>query len=150
MANYSREIAHMLDRLYTKILSQDKNGYFKNDIALRLNLMELLIIKRVGEAETIRLSVLIDALEIDRNLVTQAIKKLCSLKLAHKSKDPEDGRGQCISLLPSGQALYGQILNHQKDELDFILSDVTINEEKTILKFISKIVQYHTEKFEIK
>lgn len=150
MANYSREIAHMLDRLYTKILSQDKNGYFKNDLALRLSLMELLIIKRVGEAETIRLNVLIDTLEIDRNLVTQAIKKLCSMKIAQKNKDPEDGRGQCISLLPAGHAIHGQIIELQKDELDFILSDVTINEEKTILKFISKIVQYHTEKFEIK
>lgn len=150
MANYSREIAHMLDRLYTKILSQDKNGYFKNDLALRLSLMELLIIKRVGEAETIRLNVLIESLEIDRNLVTQAIKKLCSMKLATKKKDPVDGRGQCISLLPAGQSIHGQILELQKDELDFILSDVTINEEKTILKFISKIVQYHTEKFEIK
>jgi DNA-binding MarR family transcriptional regulator len=72
------------------------------------------------------------------------------MKIAKKMQDPEDGRGQLISLQPDGELLYKRLLEIQKSEIDFVLNDVTINEEKTILKFISKIVQYHTDKFEIK
>jgi DNA-binding MarR family transcriptional regulator len=150
MANYSKEITHMLDRLYTKLLSFDKNGVYKDGLHQKLNLMEFLIVKKIGDAGTIRLNVLIDQMEIDRNLVTTTIKKLCSMKIAKKMQDPEDGRGQLISLQPDGELLYKRLLEIQKSEIDFVLNDVTINEEKTILKFISKIVQYHTDKFEIK
>lgn len=150
MANYSKEITHMLDRLYTKLLSFDKNGVYKDSVHHKLNLMEFLIVKKIGDAGTIRLNSLIDATEVDRNLVTTTIKKLCSMKIAKKMQDPSDKRGQLISLQPEGVALYQRLLEIQRSEIDFVLNDVTVNEEKTIIKFISKIVQYHTEKFEIK
>ncbi len=150
MANYTREIAHMLDRLNTKILTQDKAGYFRKDLKVNLNLVEILLLKQLGEHGEVKLNQLIKTLEVDRNLITTTIKRLSSLKLVQKRADEIDGRGQVISLLPAGKELYSELIIQQSKELDFILDDVTINEEKTILKFISKMVQYHTEKFEIK
>ena len=150
MANYTREIAHMLDRLNTKILTQDKTGYFRKDLKVKLNLVEILLLKQLGEHGEVKLNQLIKTLEVDRNLITTTVKRLCSLKLVQKRTDEVDGRGQVISLLPAGRELYSELITQQSKELDFILDDVTINEEKTILKFISKMVQYHTEKFEIK
>ncbi len=150
MANYTREIAHMLDRLNTKILTQDKAGYFRKDLKVKLNLVEILLLKQLGEHGEVKLNQLIKTLEVDRNLITTTIKRLSSLKLVQKRADEIDGRGQVISLLPAGKELYSELILQQSKELDFILDDVTINEEKTILKFISKMVQYHTEKFEIK
>lgn len=150
MANYTREIAHMLDRLNTKILTQDKAGYFRKDLKVKLNLVEILLLKQLGEHGEVKLNQLIKTLEVDRNLITTTIKRLSSLKLVQKRADEIDGRGQVISLLPAGKELYSELIIQQSKELDFILDDVTINEEKTILKFISKMVQYHTEKFEIK
>lgn len=150
MANYTKEIAHMLERLHTKILSQDKGGYFKRDIGFKLSLLEMLMLKRIGEHGRVRLNDLITELEIDRNLVTTTVKRLMTLKLVLKKQDESDGRGQCVELSPAGEVLYHKILKLQEKELGFVLSDVTINEEKAILKFISKIVQYHTDKFEIK
>lgn len=150
MANYTREIAHMLDRLNTKILTQDKNGYFRKDLKVKLNLVELLLLKQLGECGEVKLNQLIKTLEVDRNLITTTVKRLSSLKLVQKRADEIDGRGQVIVLLPAGKELYNSLITQQSRELDFILDDVTINEEKTILKFISKMVQYHTDKFEIK
>ncbi|MDH8678626.1 MarR family transcriptional regulator [Fusibacter bizertensis] len=150
MANYTREIAHMLDRLNTKILTQDKNGYFRKDLKVKLNLVELLLLKQLGESGEVKLNQLIKTLEVDRNLITTTVKRLSSLKLVQKRADEIDGRGQVIVLLPAGKELYNSLITQQSRELDFILDDVTINEEKTILKFISKMVQYHTDKFEIK
>lgn len=150
MANYTREIAHMLDRLNTKTLAQDKDGYFRKNLKVKLNLIEMLIIKHIGEHGEVRLHHLIKVMEVDRNLVTTTVKRLISLKLLQKKADDEDGRSQVISITASGRETYEDLLKEQQKELDFILNDITINEEKTILKFISKIVQYHTEKYEIK
>ncbi|HAS74920.1 MAG TPA: hypothetical protein DCS67_12315 [Clostridiales bacterium UBA8960] len=150
MANYTREIAHMLDRLYIKTLAQDKKGYYKNSLKVKLNLAEVLLLKQVGELGEVKLNHLIKVLEVDRNFLTTTIKRLVSLKILVKCPDEEDGRGQILALTPSGKELYDALVEEQRKELEFILSEITINEEKTALKFISKIVQYHTEKFEIK
>lgn len=150
MANYTREIAHMLDRLNTKILAQDKTGYFRKDLKVKLNLVEILLLKQLGEHGEVKLNQLINTLEVDRNLITTTVKRMGTLKLVQKRADEMDGRSQVIVLLPAGRELYNALINQQNKELDFILDDVTINEEKTILKFISKMVQYHTDKFEIK
>lgn len=150
MANYTREIAHMLDRLNIKILSQDKSGYFKNQLKVKLNLAEILLLKQIGEQEAVKLNDLIKTLEVDRNFVTTTVNRLVGLKVLHKRADISDARSQVIMLTPFGKDLYEALKEQQSKELDFVLSDITINEEKTVLKFISKIVQYHTEKYEIK
>lgn len=150
MANYSREIAHLLDRLYIKTLSQDKKGYYKKNLKVKLNLAEVLLLKQVGERGEVKLNHLINVLEVDRNFLTTTIKRLIGLKILVKTPDEADGRGQIISMTPSGKELYDALMEEQQKELAFILNDITINEEKTALKFISKIVQYHTEKYEIK
>ena len=150
MANYTREIAHMLDRLNTKILAQDKNGYYIKQLKVELNLAEVLILKQLGESGSIKLNALIKHLEVDRNFINTTLKRMVTAKWVQKNPDPEDGRSQILSLLQPGKDLYHELLKQQQSELDFVLNDITINEEKTILKFISKIVQYHTEKFEVK
>ena len=150
MANYTREIEHMLDRLNIKILSQDKTGYFKEQLKVKLNLAEILLLKQIGEYEAVKLNDLIKTLEVDRNFVTTTVNRLVGLKVLHKRADVTDARSQVIMLTPSGKDLYEALKEQQSKELDFVLSEITINEEKTVLKFISKIVQYHTEKYEIK
>lgn len=150
MANYTKEIAHMLDRFYTKLLSQDKSGFYKKELPVRMSLVEMLTLKKIGDLGSVRLNDLITLLEIDRNLATTTIKNLSSMKYIAKQKDESDGRGQLLHLLPGGELLYHRVLELQQKELSFVLNDVTINEEKAILKFISKMVQYNTEKFEIK
>ncbi len=150
MANYTKEISHMLDRFQTKLLMQDKEGFYKKDLNLKLSMVELLTLRRIGELREVRLNDLIALLEIDRNLVNTTLKRLMALKLIGKEQDEADGRGQKVFLQPAGDVAYQKLLNSQGSEMAFVLSDVTINEEKAILKFLSKMVQYHTEKYEPK
>ncbi|MGX8796297.1 MarR family winged helix-turn-helix transcriptional regulator [Fusibacter sp. JL298sf-3] len=149
MANYTNEIGRILDRFHTKLLMQDKSGFFKRDLGFKISLMEMLMIKRIGEQEPIRLNELIDSLEVDRNLVTTTCKRLMMLKLLIKRQDETDGRGQCLELTSAGRVVYEKIVREQSKELAFVLGDISINEEKAILKFVSKLVQYHTEKYEV-
>lgn len=150
MANYTREIGHMLDRLYTKVLSQDKNGYYRKTMKTKLNLAEMLLLKHVGIEGEVKLNHLIKVMEVDRNFVTTTVNRLVGLRVLSKKSDPTDGRSQIISMTPAGKDLYLTLMEEQRKELSFILDDITINEEKTILKFISKIVQFHTDKYEVK
>ena len=140
----------MLDRLNTKILTQDKSGYYRKHLKVELNLAEVLILKQLGEHGDIKLNQLIKNLEVDRNFLNTTLKRMMTLKLIHKTPDPSDGRSQVVGMLQAGRELYHELLKQQQQELDFVLNDITINEEKTVLKFISKLVQYHTEKYEIK
>lgn len=149
MANYTKEIAHMLERYLIKILHQDKEGFYKAHLNTKLSLMEVLLLKRLGELREIRLSVLVEYLEIDRNVLTTTLKRLQSLNLVIKKPDLSDGRGQVIALSNYGWQFLCTLEDAAKDEIDFVLKDITINEEKAILKFLSKMVQYHTTKFEL-
>ncbi len=150
MANYTREISHMMDRMLIKIMSQDKRGFYPSELLHRMSLLDILVIKSIGENKEIQLNVLIKTLELDRNLIDISVKNLIGLKLILKKPGEKDKREKSLTLSHSGEKLYKTLLDAQLSEMEFVLNDITINEEKTILKFLSKIVQYHTEKFDLK
>ncbi len=149
MANYTREISHMMDRMLTKVLKQDRKGYYQEQLIFKLSLLDVLAVKMIGEHKALDLASLIKGLELDRNLVDTSLKNLIGLKLVMKQKGKRDKREKLLVLTEQGHVLYQKLMQAQLSELEFILNDITINEEKTILKFLSKIVQYHTEKYEI-
>ena len=149
MANYTREISHMMDRMLIKIMSQDKKGFYPNDLMHRMSLLDILVIKMIGESKDMQLNVLIRTLELDRNLIDVSVRNLIGLKLIMKKTGERDKREKYLALTQSGELIYEKLLSAQLSEMEFVLNDITINEEKTILKFLSKIVQYHTEKFDL-
>lgn len=149
MANYSNEIAHMLDRMYIKLLSQDRAGHYRSALNVRLNLLELMLIKQLGQRGPLRLTDLIQGLEGDRNSIATALGVLSKSKVVRKLPDPSDGRVQIVELTEKGLLVYEAIMDEQRKELDFILREASINEERAILKFVSKIVQIHTDKYQI-
>jgi len=150
MANYSHEIMHMMDRFLIKILNQDKNGFYRQLTKYKFTLVDILLLRRLDEVGSERMNALIDYLEVDRNLFTTTMKKMMGLKLIKKVQDEDDGRGQKIEMTPDGKAFYETFKSESLKEMSFILNDLTINEEKAILKFLSKSVQYHTDRFDPK
>ena len=149
MANYSKEIAHMLDRMLIKILHQDKSGFYKKALNHKLNLLDLLILRKLNETGEMKIGDLVAYLEIDRNVMTTSIKRLQSLKVIVKNTDIKDARRQMISLSEYGESFVQSLIKASMSEMDFVLKDVSVNEEKAILIFLSKVVQYHTTKYEI-
>ncbi|MBF4694479.1 MarR family winged helix-turn-helix transcriptional regulator [Fusibacter ferrireducens] len=149
MANYTREISHMMDRMLIKIMSQDKKGFYPSKLIHRLSLLDILLIKTVGESSIIQINAVVKTLELDRNLINISIKKLGRMKLVEKRQGEQDKREKWIELTESGAHIYQAILSAQLSEMEFVLNDITINEEKTVLKFLSKIVQYHTDKYDL-
>lgn len=70
--------------------------------------------------------------------------------LIEKKVHPEDARKRELFLTVKGRVQQERIRSALQEKMDYVLKDMTVNEEIAVLKFISKINQLTVEKFEIK
>ncbi|QXM05223.1 MarR family winged helix-turn-helix transcriptional regulator [Crassaminicella indica] len=140
MANYYHEINRMIDKLMHKVLVYDRKG-FKINGKEELSLLDIHVLRKIGQEDNKKIYELINDLEIDRGVVASVTKKLILNGYIIKERSEEDKRVYIIKLTDAGKEMYEKTLKVQKDLLDFVLSEVTLNEEKAILKFLSKINQ---------
>lgn len=70
--------------------------------------------------------------------------------LIEKKTHPEDGRKRELFLSPKGKLYQERLKQSLEEKLDYVLKDMTVNEEIAVLKFISKINQLTVDKFAIK
>lgn len=141
MANYYNEINRMIEKIAHKVLISDKRKFKVGRKNQEFSLLEMFIIKKIGKNEIKSIYELVKEMEIDRGLVTSIIKKLVITGYIKKEKAQEDKRVNMLRLTVSGKEIYNEIIVGQQEFFEFILSDVTLNEEKAILKFLSKINQ---------
>ncbi|SKC55252.1 MarR family winged helix-turn-helix transcriptional regulator [Maledivibacter halophilus] len=141
MANYYNEINRMIEKIAHKVLISDKRKFKVARKNQEFSLLEMFIIKKIGKNEIKSIYELVKEMEIDRGLVTSIIKKLVITGYIKKEKAQEDKRVNMLRLTVSGKEIYNEIIVGQQEFFEFILSDVTLNEEKAILKFLSKINQ---------
>ncbi|MCT4619734.1 MAG: MarR family transcriptional regulator [Marinisporobacter sp.] len=140
MANYYYEINKMLDKLMHKVLVYDRKG-FKINGKEELSLLDIHVLRKIGQVNNKKIYELVKDLEIDRGLIASVMKKLILNGYITKEKSEEDKRVYILRLTDEGKEMCKKTLDIQKDLLNFVLSDVTLNEEKAILKFLSKINQ---------
>lgn len=141
MANYYNEINKIMEKIVNKLLIVDKKGLRIGKKNEELSLLDILIIKKVGSNNMKPIYSLVKETEIDRGTMTSIINKLVTNGYMKKEKAKEDKRVNMVTLTEDGEEIYNKILKIQVGLLDFILNDVTLNEEKAILKFLSKIKQ---------
>lgn len=80
----------------------------------------------------------------------QLLNEYHRLGLIEKALDPLDARKRQLILSPSGKDLQQRIDQTLGDKIEYLLKDMTVNEEVAVLKFISRINQLTVEKYEIK
>lgn len=141
MANYYNEINQMIEKIAHKVLISDKKKFKIGRKNQEFSLLEMLIIKKIGNNEMKSIYELVKETEIDRGLMAPMIKNLVIGGYIEKEKAKEDKRVSMVKLTKSGKEIYDEIIVSQKEFFEFVLSDVTLNEEKAILKFLSKINQ---------
>ncbi|QZY54249.1 MarR family winged helix-turn-helix transcriptional regulator [Crassaminicella profunda] len=140
MANYYHEINRMIDKLMHKVLVYDRKG-FKINGKEELSLLDIHVLRKIGQQKHKKIYELVKDLEIDRGLIASVMKKLILSGYIIKERSEEDKRVYILKLTDEGKIMYEKTLDIQKNLLDFVLNDVTLNEEKAILKFLSKINQ---------
>jgi len=141
VANYYNEINKMMEKIVNKTLILDKKGFNIGKKNEELSLLDIFIIKKVGNNSMKPIYSLVKETEIDRGIVTSIINKLVINGYMKKEKARDDKRVNMVALTEDGEKVYSEILKRQIEFLDFILNDITLNEEKAILKFLSKINQ---------
>lgn len=81
------------------------------------------------------------SLEIDRKTLVALISRLQKRKMINKRVSEIDKRQFWIELTDKGQRIREELTEQGQQLMAFALKDLTINEEKAVLKFFSKLHQ---------
>lgn len=141
MANYYNEINKIIEKIIHKVLILDKKGFKIRKKNQELSLLDMLIIKKIGRESKKSIYSLVKETEVDRGVIASIINKLVATGYILKEKAKEDKRVNMVLLTDEGKEVYNMIIDSQKEFFDVVLNDITLNEEKAILKFLSKINQ---------
>jgi len=149
LANLYNEIEVMLERVYTKLLAVDRRGLKLNGKNEKFSFVDIMIIRMIGLSENISIYDLIYTLDLDRGIVSTSISKLTKGKFVEKTRSPQDGRVYLLQLTPEGEALFDKLYDHEKNLIGFLMDSSTINEQKAVLKFLSRVNQTMVGKYKI-
>ncbi|WP_129600265.1 MarR family winged helix-turn-helix transcriptional regulator [Anaerophilus nitritogenes] len=141
MANYYPQINKMIDKLMHQVLIYDRKGFKIGSKLENLSLLDIHTLRKIEEKEDTKIYELVEELEIDRGIISSVIKKLIQNGYIVKEKSKEDKRVYILKLTTEGKEMCTKTMEIQKKLLGFVLEDMSLNEEKAILKFLSKINQ---------
>jgi len=119
----------------------NNNGIRLANFSYKFTFQEILFIMEIGNTGNILLKNLIKIFENDRKFVLPIVNKLSKEGFIEKKKSEVDGRIVIVKLTNSGTSVYESAKDKGGSILEFMLRDLSINEEKAILKYFSKILQ---------
>jgi DNA-binding MarR family transcriptional regulator len=149
MSVYYNEIEKMIDKVMTKLLAiqeepvnleaLDFNQYDLDHINLMI--IDLLIIRVIDEYGEIKMNDLNLEINIKYNKLLRKIKNLQYENIVIKEKSLQDSRVNIIKLTDQGKKIIEKISSRENDMIKYLIKDLTVNEEKAVLKFLSRINQ---------
>ncbi|BEP27937.1 MarR family winged helix-turn-helix transcriptional regulator [Helicovermis profundi] len=148
MISFYSEIENLAVKLLHKMVSFDKNKIKYANKNEKFSVLDLLILNEVGENKSISGLDLLKRIEIDRGIVTTSLNHLINLNYIIKEKNNEDKRKYNLNFTKEGVNIFNKLSKRRSDTLEFVLKDMSVNEQKTILKFLSKVNQLTVEKFD--
>lgn len=138
----------MTEVILKKYMELEKTGVKGLSQTQVYNMSELLIITEIAKNGKLTTQDLHLSFQLDRGIINTIIARLMTQGLLKKQKDEEDKRKAYLSLTEAGQLFYQQFKGVQNDALDFVMKDFSINEQKAVLKFLSRVNQLTVGKYE--
>lgn len=139
MSVYQKDIKRIMKQLM--LVYETRTVFDKDRKMERVGAIELMILEFVLAEEKVTQHEIIAYIQLKRTKVLGILKKLMDYGYLSKVENPDDKRSYFIELGKQGIGLLESYNAHEAVFLDFVLRDMTINEEKTIVKFLSKIQQ---------
>lgn len=139
MSVYQKDIRRIMKQLM--LIYETKTVYDKERKLERLGIVELMILEHLRDHKKVTLHDLLEIYELKRTKLISLIKKMQEYDYIIKEENPIDKRSSYLVLGPKGESFLESYGKHEAVFLDFVLRDMTINEEKAIVKFLSKIQQ---------
>lgn len=144
MAQYHKELTKwiliLLDKLFLEQSFADPQTHLSAEQLYPLLSLE----GELSEADFLRLH------KRPRAKTKQLLADYHKLGLIEKVIDETDARRRKLRLTEQGLMLKERIQSIIEEEINFLLSDMSVNEEVAVLKFISRINQLTVGKYEIK
>ncbi len=149
MAHLYNEIEQMLETVFTKLLAADRRGIKVNGKNEKFSFVDIMILRMLGLKEDISIFDLIYELDVDRGIVSTSISKLTKGRYIEKRRSPQDGRVFMLNLTAEGKLLFSKLHEQENALVGFIMESSTINEQKAVLKFLSRVNQTMVGKFDL-
>lgn len=149
MAHLYNEIEVMLERVFTKLLAVDRRGLKINGKNEKFSFVDVMILRLIGLKEDVSIFDLIYELDVDRGIISTSINKLSKGKYIEKRRSEQDGRVFMLSLTDEGRNLFDKLHEEEKALIGFVLESSTINEQKAVLKFLSRVNQTMVGKYDM-
>ena len=141
MSVYQSDLSRMFKSLMLKYETQiafNKNIDRKLE---RFSIIEITILEYLKNHNSVVFSDLLEIIPLKRGKLLGILKKLMDVGYISKVKNSNDKRSSYILLNEKGESVLEKYFSEEEDFVNFLLADMTINEEKTIIKFLSKINQ---------
>lgn len=147
MAHYEKEILKLVKILLHKLFIYDSENFAIQGNKLDIGQLELLSIIALEEGRS--MGECQQQFGHSRNIFSSCTKNLLAKGLIVKKPSPKDKRIINFYLTDLGRKVYENADFFEKELLSNILKEFTVNEEKAILKFLSKVNQSTVDKMEI-
>ncbi len=138
MSVYQSSINKMIKSL---LLDYESNFILnKKDIG-KVSVVDLMILEYIKDNDNVILNNLFSFIPIKRAKMQSIVKKLILSGYIVRKENPDDKRYNLLELDKKGLKILENYYQSEEKFLNFILKDMTINEEKAVVKFLSKIQQ---------
>lgn len=142
---YKKEIEAMIIKLSEKFIKRDKEGFGKNGLAIPFS--EIIMLSMIKDGMSIEEC--LTCFGISRKEANALMRKFLSDGLLDKEKDAIDKRRTNVFLTAKGRGMLESFASERDKVMDVLLEDMTYNEERAVLKFLSKVNQLTVEKYTI-
>jgi len=139
MSVYSNEINQMINKILEKgVLKKNEETAI---LPKGVTLLNFYILKKINSGDGVILTDLRDEFGIDYNKIRKEISSLENLALIKRKEDPKDKRRKYIQVTQQGKNRITTLDKLLEDKLQFVINNFSVNEEKAVLKFLSRINQ---------
>lgn len=139
MSVYSNEINQMINKILEKAVYKKDNE--KALLPKEITLLNFFILKRINTKNQVVLTELRDEIDIDYNTLRKEILNLERIGLINRTEDPKDKRRRFIKITKHGKKQIKEVNSLIESKLNFVINNFSVNEEKAVLKFLSRINQ---------
>ncbi len=137
MSLYQKDIATIVrDLLFQYEIKRVYNKSY--DLGI-IGVVEVKLLEYIRDNQRVHANTLMKEFNIKLTKLTKIIKKLCDNKYLIKIEDVNDKRYNILSLTEKSEKLLADYNQTEEELLKKILTGITVNEEKTLMKFLEKI-----------
>jgi DNA-binding MarR family transcriptional regulator len=139
MSQYGKELNTMLNKTLMRVNRINSNRKLGSAVC-KLDMMDVMVLDHLN-IQPQSLKSLCNKMNYPRVDLAKIASRLLKVKLIKKSEDPTDKRLVVLGLTEFGEKQLEVASTKLHVPLDFAISELTINEEKAVLKYLSRLHQ---------